>query len=150
MSATCPGPRPSEGVNPPACLSVLKRDPACGDVPGFSIYKICPATIAIAGTYTIVRAGRARTSGEGRGLLGEAGLIAAPVDQGPSLLRQAIGTGQGLEHSVEGIVLEQIAFLDIGGEGGVALVAAELLQLGGMHPPVLRGIHGAALQAVPA
>ena len=95
-------------------------------------------------------AGRARTSGEGRGLLGEAGLIAAPVDQGPSLLRQAIGTGQGLEHSVEGIVLEQIAFLDIGGEGGVALVAAELLQLGGMHPPVLRGIHGAALQAVPA
>jgi hypothetical protein len=94
--------------------------------------------------------GEHERAGRGGASLGRRTLWRHPEIRWPAMLRQAIGGGQGLEHPVEGVVLEQIAFFDIGGEGGVALVAAELLQLGRMHPPVLRGIHGAALQAVSA
>lgn len=51
------------------------------------------------------------------------------------------------EHAAQRIPPEQVAFLDVGGEGGVALVTAELLELGRMHATVLRGVHGAVLQA---
>jgi hypothetical protein len=46
------------------------------------------------------------------------------------------GRAGGLEHPVERVVCEQVALLDVGGERGVALVAAELLELGEMHPAV--------------
>src|ERR1700722_10324711 len=57
-------------------------------------------------------------------------------------------TKQTSEHAVERVVLEQVAFLEIGAERRVAGVPAELLQLGRMDPPVFGGIHGAAFEAV--
>ncbi len=55
-----------------------------------------------------------------------------------------------LQHAVERIVLEQIAFFQIGPEGRVTGVPAELLELRGMHAPVLGGVHRAALERVAA
>jgi hypothetical protein len=60
------------------------------------------------------------------------------------------GQGRGLQHAVEGVVLGQVALLDIGGERGVAPVAAKLLQPRRVHPAVLGGVHRAALEAVAA
>jgi len=55
------------------------------------------------------------------------------------------GTAQGLQHPIECVVLEQIAFFDVGGERRIAAVAAELLQLHRMDPPVFGGVHRTAL-----
>jgi hypothetical protein len=55
------------------------------------------------------------------------------------------GTAQGLQHPVERVVFEQIAFLDVGGERRIAAVATELFQLHRMDAPVFGGIHSAAL-----
>ena len=75
-------PRSLEGTNPLRSRAVLQRDPACSSVPGFSIYEIYPGTVGMAGATATIDAGRARASGEGRGLLGETDLIAAPVVSG--------------------------------------------------------------------
>ena len=51
----------------------------------------------------------------------------------------------GLKHAVKRVVFEEISLLDIGGERRVTLMAAELLQLSRVDPPVFGGIHGTAL-----
>src|SRR5271166_2993481 len=64
--------------------------------------------------------------------------------------RLTIKAEPGLEHAVKRVVFEEISFLDIGGERRVTPMAAELLQLSRVDPPVFGGIHGAALKAVSA
>jgi hypothetical protein len=53
-----------------------------------------------------------------------------------------------LQHPIERVVGEQVAFLEIGGQGRVAGVAPELLDLRGMNAPVLGCVHRAALERV--
>ena len=52
-----------------------------------------------------------------------------PSDAGVrGILSRADGPDLGLQHAVERVVLEQVAFLEIGAEGAVAGVPAELLE----------------------
>ena len=58
--------------------------------------------------------------------------------------------GQGLQHAVQRVVFEQIAFFDVGGERRITSVSAELLQLSRMDPPIFGGVHRAAFEAMAA
>lgn len=49
------------------------------------------------------------------------------------------------QDAIEGVVLEQVALLEVGPERGVVGVPSELLELGRVDPPILRGVHGASL-----